>query len=222
MSDIFLVSMPCERLEYPSLGISLLLAAAKNAGLSARIMYPRFWFAENIDYPHYMLFSSNLMSRYMLGEWVFAQAAFPDFDTDNDRIFNQVEFDWLMQFDVAENRFNTLSVKTVEDLKVLYHQFHYTCIYLLFDRWRGRFFSIFMESIFCIKQYVRFTCKIQPQVKVDGFGGEHFSHRKSAVDYYSSACLDEIRMIICFDAEESHSINIPDLYTSLPISGQNL
>ena len=48
MTDICLVSMPFEQLHLPSIGISLLVAAAKARGLDAAAIYPRFRFAEEI------------------------------------------------------------------------------------------------------------------------------------------------------------------------------
>lgn len=82
MYDICLISMPYEQLRLPSIGISLLVAGAKEAGLSATAIYPRFWFAERIGLAPYEAIARQIDSSLLLGEWTFSGAAFPNFNPD--------------------------------------------------------------------------------------------------------------------------------------------
>jgi magnesium-protoporphyrin IX monomethyl ester (oxidative) cyclase len=77
--DVCLVSMPYGSLHRPSLGIGVLLSGAKKAGLTAKAMYPTFWFAERIGLNAYIALSERGDVSDLIGEWTFSGAAFPDF-----------------------------------------------------------------------------------------------------------------------------------------------
>lgn len=83
MSDICLISMPYETLELPSIGISILVAALKKEGLSAKAVYPKFWFAEKIGIVRYAVLSKLVVTDDLLPEWTFSGSAFIDFKPDN-------------------------------------------------------------------------------------------------------------------------------------------
>jgi len=86
--DICLVYMPYGPIEPPPLGIASLVAVAKGAGLSARAVYPTFWFAEKIGQ-----FTYNAVSKAIAGpqiaEWTFSPSAFPDFETDAEEFLDR-------------------------------------------------------------------------------------------------------------------------------------
>lgn len=73
--DIALVSMPFPPLNQPSMALGLLVAALRNAGMSATALYPCFDFARQIGLDAYG-FISDSKQELLVGEWVFAPAAF--------------------------------------------------------------------------------------------------------------------------------------------------
>ncbi len=80
--DVVLVYLPYGPLERPSLALGILKAAVERAGMSARLLYTTFAFAEEIGISTYN--SLSWLRADMLGEWTFAGAAFPDFTPDHD------------------------------------------------------------------------------------------------------------------------------------------
>ena len=79
--DICMAYMPYAPVTPPPLGISLLAAQAREAGLSVKVVYPTFWFAERIGYFTYQAISSAV-GGFEIAEWTFSKAAFPRFDRD--------------------------------------------------------------------------------------------------------------------------------------------
>lgn len=81
--QVCLVYMPYDFLSLPPLGLSLLTAGAREAGLQVTARYPGFDFAERIGIWEYLI-----ISRYWegspLAEWTFAGAAFPEFAPDHE------------------------------------------------------------------------------------------------------------------------------------------
>ena len=95
-TDICLVSMPYESPEYPALGVGLLLAGLKAAGFSAKAVYPRLWFAEQIGLGSYLAIARLGSSERLLADWTFAGSLFPEFSPDHepylDRLFGETPF----------------------------------------------------------------------------------------------------------------------------------
>lgn len=83
--DICLLSMPYPILDRPSLGLSLLVAAAKKAGLSVKGMYECYRFAEKIGFEDYSTIGRDIMNQ--VGEWTFSGAAFPEYKTEHEGYF---------------------------------------------------------------------------------------------------------------------------------------
>ncbi len=79
--------MPFSTIERPAIGISLLAAAAKNAGLKAGALYPCFDFAEKIGLRKYYSVSQSARSLF-LGEWIFASSAFRESSVPGSRYLN--------------------------------------------------------------------------------------------------------------------------------------
>jgi len=73
--QVLLVQMPFAAIERPSIGLSLLSAALTEHGVSNRIEYPSLDFAEHVGLPRYRLVDMT-RNDDLVGEWVFAQAAF--------------------------------------------------------------------------------------------------------------------------------------------------
>ncbi len=77
MSDVVLVLMPFAALERPSLALGLLKSCLRKAGVPARVEYANLDFAEfcSLDLAQLIIHRSP---EFLLGEWVFASAAFPE------------------------------------------------------------------------------------------------------------------------------------------------
>ena len=81
-TDVCLVRMPFPSLEYPSMALGILKASLADRSLGCQVIHADLLFADLIGLPAYRML--NIGDRYdMLGEWVFAGAAFPDFAPDN-------------------------------------------------------------------------------------------------------------------------------------------
>lgn len=81
MADVTLVLMPFAALERPSLALGLLKSCLARAGISARVEYANLDFAEfsTLDLSQTII---NRSPEFLLGEWVFAGAAFPENQPD--------------------------------------------------------------------------------------------------------------------------------------------
>lgn len=77
MSDaLILVNMPFGGIQFPSIQLGLLQALAKSAGISCKSIYANIAFARRIDPSLYLVLSNHRGT--MMGEWIFALAAFGD------------------------------------------------------------------------------------------------------------------------------------------------
>lgn len=85
--DVCLVYMPYAPVTPPPLGIGLLAAQARKAGLSTSVLHPMFGFAEKIGYFTYRAIC-NAMAGFEVAEWTFSSAAFPDFHRDEQAFLN--------------------------------------------------------------------------------------------------------------------------------------
>jgi ribosomal peptide maturation radical SAM protein 1 len=102
MPDICLVSMPFAALDQPSIGNSLLTAAAKREGFSIKSFYPSFQFAKEVGLKKYTALNKTGKAADLLGEWIFSQAAFPELhNKDNSYFRNKLTTDK----DILDNYF---------------------------------------------------------------------------------------------------------------------
>jgi hypothetical protein len=76
--DIVFVVMPFADLGRPAIGVSLLKAAALQAGYTARIEYCNIRLADEIGGDLYQQISSSVPPDLVLGEWFFADDLFGD------------------------------------------------------------------------------------------------------------------------------------------------
>lgn len=90
--DLCLVYMPFGSIEPPPLGVALLTASARRAGLSVRTLYPSFDFAERMGYLKYNAVSAGL-GGFQIAEWIFSASAFPEMARD-DEAFLRNYLDW--------------------------------------------------------------------------------------------------------------------------------
>ena len=90
--SIILVHMPYAAVERPSIGLGTLQACLERAGLRAEVVYANLWWAERIGLKRYKLLEFTPTDVFM-GEWTFAKAAFPDFESDSDAYFREAELD---------------------------------------------------------------------------------------------------------------------------------
>ncbi|MEW6368324.1 MAG: RiPP maturation radical SAM C-methyltransferase [Acidobacteriota bacterium] len=109
--DCCLVNMPFMDVRRPSLALGLLRAALEADGLTARTVYGNLLFCKYGGLPaaRFML----IRARVLLGDWVFARAAFPDSDLDL-----QPFFDYFVQrgMNLADRAGVALPTGTFESL----------------------------------------------------------------------------------------------------------
>ena len=74
---VVFVQMPFAALERPSIGLGLLSAALHQHGIGNRVDYPNLDFAQRVGLPRYRLVDLT-RNDDLVGEWVFAAAAFRD------------------------------------------------------------------------------------------------------------------------------------------------
>lgn len=88
-SDVCLVSMPYPIIDQPSVALGLLQSALERRGITARSWYPCLWFAEEIGLDVFS-FIADSKQEFLIGEWTFAGAAFPEFKPDRDAYLDVV------------------------------------------------------------------------------------------------------------------------------------
>jgi ribosomal peptide maturation radical SAM protein 1 len=85
---ITLVLMPFCNIERPSLALGLLKAALAREGMLVDVIYANILFCQRMG-----IHASSLPMRFwptsLIGEWVFASAAFPDFNPSDDRYLEE-------------------------------------------------------------------------------------------------------------------------------------
>jgi len=74
--DVQLIVMPFGAVTEPTIGVSLLKAAAAQAGFSSNIRYFSLNFAEGIGLDFYHKIIKGLASRSLVGDWIFSEALF--------------------------------------------------------------------------------------------------------------------------------------------------
>ena len=116
MLDVYLVSMPYAAVERPSLSLGILQASLCQHGFSAKVCYANMVFAEQIGLKNYFFFS-NSFPAVLMGEWTFAEAAFPDFRPDYSNYFQECR-----QRAVSEKLLWSIRTKTPAFVERLAHQ----------------------------------------------------------------------------------------------------
>ena len=81
--DVCLLSMPFPIIDQPSVALGLLQSALERRGIRTRSWFPCLWFAEEIGLDTFS-FIADSKQEFLIGEWTFAGAAFPDFHPDHD------------------------------------------------------------------------------------------------------------------------------------------
>lgn len=78
-TDVLLINMPFDAIDKPSLGIALLVSAAKSQGIDIKALYPKFQFAEKIGHDKYNFMCNYTEPSEMPGEYIFSKVVFGDF-----------------------------------------------------------------------------------------------------------------------------------------------
>ena len=90
--SIILLHMPYAAVERPSIGLGTLQACLQREGLESEVIYGNLLYAQRIGLKRYKLVELTPTDVF-LGEWTFSSAAFPDFHSDTDRYFQELELD---------------------------------------------------------------------------------------------------------------------------------
>lgn len=77
-AEVCLVSMPYAGVTRPSMALGLLKAILAKEGVPAVVAHANLWFADKAGLDLYELCSTHAPVTYLMGEWTFAAAAFPD------------------------------------------------------------------------------------------------------------------------------------------------
>jgi magnesium-protoporphyrin IX monomethyl ester (oxidative) cyclase len=85
---VLLVQMPYGNLEKPSMALGLLKAILAAGGISVEVDYCNLEFARQIGIGRYHALSKLYVEQ--VGEWTFAEAAFPDFEPDHEAYVERV------------------------------------------------------------------------------------------------------------------------------------
>jgi len=86
---VVLVNPPFGAIERPSIGLGLLQASARQAGIDCECAYANVTFARRIGLDVYSWLANTSDCRDLVGEWVFAGTVFPDADRDPDRYIRE-------------------------------------------------------------------------------------------------------------------------------------
>ncbi|MEW6228895.1 MAG: RiPP maturation radical SAM C-methyltransferase, partial [Bacillota bacterium] len=90
-SDVVLVSMPFGPLFQPSMGLSLLKPAIAQLGVTTKLLYFTFRFAELIGASSYLQISEGQPASYdLVGEWIFSAALFGNASSDAEGYIEEV------------------------------------------------------------------------------------------------------------------------------------
>ena len=81
MADVCLVQMPYSGLYFPSIALGLLKAYLSAKGIDSSVLYANLLFADDIGVEVYRAIEET-PTNSLIGEWTFASAAFPDFDSN--------------------------------------------------------------------------------------------------------------------------------------------
>lgn len=81
--DIVFVNMPIAEIQRPSIALGLLQSILGKAGMDVHVAYANLWFAEYIGLDSYLQVQ-NSRTQDVLGDWLFAEAAFPGHRVDTE------------------------------------------------------------------------------------------------------------------------------------------
>ncbi|MET0405986.1 MAG: RiPP maturation radical SAM C-methyltransferase [Cystobacter sp.] len=87
--EVCLLSMPFPVLHQPSMALGLLKSSLCEAGIATTTRYPCLEFAEAVGLDVYVAICDS-KQEFLVGEWIFAQAAFPDFHPDSEAYLDHV------------------------------------------------------------------------------------------------------------------------------------
>jgi len=82
MASILFVNMPVAAIERPTIALGTLKAILERAGHKSSVAYANLWYTEHVGLDRIQMIEST-RPQDGLGDWLFAAAAFPDFDADD-------------------------------------------------------------------------------------------------------------------------------------------
>ena len=92
MPDVVLLQMPYVAVHRPSIALSLLKSALLLQGISCQVVYPNLQWAEELGLAVYEAVAST-QNDDLLGDWIFAEAAFPEFHSNSQEYFSLLNLD---------------------------------------------------------------------------------------------------------------------------------
>lgn len=87
--DVCLVNMPMVSVARPSVALGVLKATLSRAGIASRVLYANLWWVEHIGARNYAALVGTHTEECVV-DWLFASAAFPDFEPDHDAFLDML------------------------------------------------------------------------------------------------------------------------------------
>jgi len=89
MPDVVLVQMPFSAIEHPSIALGILTATLRQSGMTVKSLFPNLDFCAQVGFKRYRLLDFT-RTDHLVGEWVFAGAAFPEHEPDHEAYLNEM------------------------------------------------------------------------------------------------------------------------------------
>jgi magnesium-protoporphyrin IX monomethyl ester (oxidative) cyclase len=186
-TDVCLVSMPYSSLTTPSLALGLIETYIAKYGHKVTAIYGNIVFANKIGLMEYDLIDSSSY-EYLIGEWTFSRAAFPDKETNDEGFFSlfsdindEIKLQMLAVRNQAEQFIEELAQDLItQNIKVVgcTSTFQQNCASLALLR--------------KVKQYQPSIITMMGGANCEGKMGEAISDTFSWVDYVFSGECDEV------------------------------
>lgn len=87
--DVAFVCMPHAAVMRPSIGLGQLQASLAGAGIESQSLFPNLMFLDYVGIEDHVLFELARVED-CLGDWIFSQIAFPDFEADDTRYIDRL------------------------------------------------------------------------------------------------------------------------------------
>lgn len=118
IKDVCLVSLPYSSITTPSISLGVLETYITQYGYSVEAIYGNVKFASIIGLAEYDLIDSSF-NDYLIGEWTFSRAAFPDADLNDEgffRLFTDLDDEKIAQLKDIRNKAESFIEEIAQDI----------------------------------------------------------------------------------------------------------
>lgn len=223
---VLLVAMPFLSLQRPALGIALLKASLRKAGIDCECKYLQFPFADAIGAAAYRSIADETPTHDLVGEWVFTRALYGD-DAQPDSAF----LDGIFQDGVET--YDEALISSIERCRTLAPKFIETCADAIADQYDIVGFSTSFQQNIASLALARALKTRSPDLRVifggancEGEMGIEIHRRFPFVDVVVDGEADQIAVALVKELREG---KVPDTLSgvtyrsrgeSLTVSGE--